>query len=497
MNAFSRIFLSLCTALLFACCSAPVSRVDSLPPIWPDYTDVTIPAGIAPMDFDIILDGAKQVYVLVEGGKGGSLKVRGREGTRFPIRRWHALTERNTGSDLNFTVAVKTSEGWLQYDDFKMHVSPYPLEDYGLVYRKFAPGYETTSRVGNYQRNIHNFHEEAIIENTAVPGQCIGCHSSNQADPASFTFHLRGSKGCTLIQQDGKRDWVVTKTDSTISNAVYSHWHPSGKFCAFSTNKISQLFWTGMHSYIEVYDSMSDIVVLDTKNYSLLHSPLLQTKDFETYPAFSADGRTLYYCSAKERKMPDQANLLRYDLCSISFDPAQRSFGSSVDTLINADAVGKSVTFPRPSFDGRFLMFTLADFGNFPINHPEADLWLMDLRSGGLRPIKEVNSPDTESFHNWSSGSHWFLFTSRRDNRLYSNIYISCIDDSGHATKPFIVPQRHPRKFYTETLKTYNVPEWTKHKIEFDAIAAAREVYSGERIHATETDGTTGASITK
>ena len=41
------------------------------PDIFPDYTDVTIPARIAPMNFDVNYPDAEQVYVKVTGSKEG------------------------------------------------------------------------------------------------------------------------------------------------------------------------------------------------------------------------------------------------------------------------------------------------------------------------------------------------------------------------------------------------------------------------------------------
>lgn len=80
--------------------------------------------------------------------------------------------------------------------------------------------------------------------------------------------------------------------------------------------------------------------------------------------------------------------------------------------------MGKSVSFSRPSYDGKYLMFTMSDYGNFSIWHKEADLWLVDLNTGISRSLTEVNSNDVESYHNWSSNSRWFVFSSRRIDGL-------------------------------------------------------------------------------
>ena len=140
------------------------------------------------------------------------------------------------------------------------------------------------------------------------------------------------------------------------------------------------------------------------------------------------------------------------------------------------------LTFPRPSYDGKWLMYGVTDFGNFPVNHAEADLWLMDLQTGATRPLHEVNSPDVDSFHNWSTDSHWFVFSSRRGDGMYTHAYLAGIDDQGHATKPFLLPQRNPKKFYRLMLDSYNCPDFTKEKVQFDARNASRECLDNERI---------------
>jgi hypothetical protein len=361
-------------------------------------------------------------------------------------------------------------------------VSKFPLNDYGMTYRKFAPGYETYSKIGIYQRNIHNFDEESILEGTLLPGQCMGCHTANATSPDQFLFHLRGKHGATVVQQNGQRKWLETKTDKTIGRTAYSYWHPSGEYIAHSNNLIHQLFWTGNNErYIEVYDEASDVVVHKVSTDEFLLNPLLRTEDFETYPVFSSDGKTLYFCSAPKVQVPAQAEDLHYNLCAIAFDKDTESFGDQVDTLINASAVGKSVTFPRPSYDGRWILYSYADFGNFPINHKEADLWLMDLKDGSTHPLERANSPYTESFHNWSSDSHWILFASRRGDSLYSCIYVAEIDENGNASKPFLLPQKDPA-FYHKTLFTFNVPDFTKEKVDFKIRGAFKEAFSDERI---------------
>lgn len=470
-------------SLALVSCSRETVLREELPNIFPDYIGVTIPSGIAPLNFDLPEEYSK-VYAKVSDSRGNSITAKGRY-AGFNVKKWHRFTQANAGDTLIVRVAGLKEGRWEQFRSFMIFVSEYPLEDYGVTYRKFAPGYETYSKIGIYQRNIHNFDEDPILEGSMLPGQCMGCHTANATSADQFLFHLRGKHGATVVQTHGQRKWLETKTDSTLAKAVYSYWHPSGEYVAHSTNLINQLFWTGKNErYIEVYDSASDIYIHNVEDDQLILCPQLSTKDFETYPAFSSDGKTLYFCSAPKVDVPAQAEDIHYNLCSISFDKDTETFGNKVDTLINAVAMGKSVTFPRPSYDGRWILYSYADFGCFPINHKDADLWMLDLQDGTTHPLERANSSYCESFHNWSSDSHWILFASRRGDSLYSRIYIAQIDEDGNASKPFLLPQEDP-DFYHKTLFTFNVPDFTKDKVDFKVRRAYGEAFSDQRTQVT------------
>jgi len=319
--------------------------------------------------------------------------------------------------------------------------------------------------MGIYQRNITNFKEETIIDNRLLPGNCMNCHSFNANNPNQMVFHLRGNIGATILVKDGKALKLNTKAEETISNCVYPYWHPSGKYIAFSVNSISQVFHSVSEKRIEVMDSKSDLVIYDIAANKLITSKLISSEEsFETFPTFTADGKTLIFCSAKRRTLPDDYNRVKYSLCKISFDEFSGTFGDRVDTLVSSYMTGKSVSFPRPSGNGKFLMFTMSDYGNFSIWHKEADLYLLNLKDGTVKPIRAANSDNTESYHSWSSGSNWFVFSSRRIDGLYTRPYIAWLNENGDASKPFLLPQKDP-DFYDNCLRSFNIPEFVTEKV--------------------------------
>jgi hypothetical protein len=92
-----------------------------------------------------------------------------------------------------------------------------------------------------------------------------------------------------------------------------------------------------------------------------------------------------------------------------------------------------------------------------------------------------VNSDRSESLHNWSIGSRWFLFTSRRDDGLYTRVYFSCLDNSGKTTKPFLLPQRNPKQYYRRSFYSFNTPDFTSRRIQTDARTVGRQIEGDQR----------------
>jgi len=442
---------------------SPAEISKEKPTLYPDYIGVTIPATIAPLNFKVKEDYTS-IDAVIEGHNTAPIHVQDAKEICVPADKWAKMLSDSKSDSLRITVSIKQHDKWKQYAPFSIYVNATPI-DYGLVYRLIAPGYEVYSKMGIYQRNISNFDQSPVIENTLIPGSCVNCHSFRQSNPKDMSFHIRGKIGGTVLISDGKTNLLNTKTDKTMSNFVYPFWHPSGKYVAYSVNNTHQVFHEARGKRVEVGDAASDVVVYDIKNNKAISCKLLmQDSIFETFPSFSADGRTLYFCSAKHQKMPAQYSQVRYNLCSIAFNPDNGTFGDRIDTVFNANAIQKSVTFPRPSPDGKFILFTLVDYGNFSIWHKEADLYLLDLKTGNTRRMDEVNSDDTESYHSWSSNSRWFVFSSRRMDGLYTRPFIAYLDENGKAGKPFLLPQKDT-EYYDRLLFSFNIPEFITEKV--------------------------------
>ena len=481
-----KILYTLLSLLLFSACAtetvSDAKQENVLPDIYPDYLGVTIPVNVAPLNFNLTDEKALRIDALITDRHGHNLHSQGEETVDFDLDDWHTLLTHNSGDSLIVTVSAKYADGWHTYLPFPIYVSPDSI-DYGICFRLIAPGYEVWSKMGIYERDLSSFDEHPLIENTQFEG-CVNCHSFNRGNPADLSLHIRGPHGATLLRQNGGPLAAYnTKTDQTLGFCVYPYWHPSGRYIAYSTNATSQLFHNADPNRIEVFDTASDLQVYDVEKNELLLSPIIkQDSVYETFPVFSADGRSLYFCAANA--IPEgshQLDSIHYNLCRIDFDPATGNFGSRIDTIVNAKALNKSVSFPRPSYDGRFLCYTLADYGQFSIWHHEADLYLLDLTTGESRPMTGANSEDTESFHNWSTNSRWLVLSSRRDDGLFTRPYFCHVDGKGIVTKAFMLPQRNPRRFYRNRFLSFNVPDFIIRPTCFDGRQASRIINEKSR----------------
>ena len=454
--------------LILASCTAKVPStavdVDTLPCIYPDYTDVTIPVNIAPLTFE--LDEAADEMVARYAFDDEEIVCGGK--MQPALDRWRELTAKACGSAIQVDVYARHGSEWTHYKPFNLFVSPDSIDPW-LSYRLIPPSYIGFEALTISQRCLENYDEQVIYDNmlcnTETNGQCINCHSYQQYDPRRFQFHARQNHGGTVITYDGAIKKVNMQSDSLLSAGVYPAWHPWLKLIAYSTDKTFQRFHTTDRNKVEVYDIESDLIVYDVERNEVTNIEN-QAGVFEVFPAWSPDGKSLYYCSAQSsagdstktsNKTTINTRKLKYNIFRKSFDPDTRRFGPR-QLVFSADSLGCSAALPRLSPDGRYLLFTMSAYGYFFIWHHDADLWLMDLQAGTARPLEEANSPDTESYHTWSSNGRWIVFSSRRDDGVFTRPFFAHIEADGHAAKPFELPAADPHH-HREFMKCYNIPE--------------------------------------
>ena len=443
-----------------ACSHAPkdVVELDTLPPIYPDYCNVTIPENIAPLNFLLRAD-CEAIEV-----KAGELVLNasGNEAV-FDIDDWKTLMQQSSGKEIEVTITALVNGTWKQYKSFRWQVVGDRVDPY-LTYRLIEPDYEIWNHVQIQQRCVENFEVNALGHYEQLENRCMNCHTYANQDPQLSMMYVRGPGGGAILNSNGELQKL------NIPGSVYFGFSPTGRYITYSTQKIIPAFHSLASKRLEVYDAASNVFVADMQEHRVISSPLLSDSlKFETFPTFSPDGKYIYYCAADTVSLPRDIKNLQYSLVRIPFDETTGTIGTQVDTLFSQ----RSVCHPRISPDGRYLLYTVADYGTFPIWHPEADLQMINLQTGAIDSLSIVNSEKSDTYHSWSSNSRWFVFASKRDDGLYGKPYFCYVDSQGKAHKPFCLPQQHPT-FYDNNLKSFNAPELGKGKVPFDVHDVAK-----------------------
>jgi hypothetical protein len=449
----------LSAAFLFSCARSPGIRdfqeIHQCPYIFPEYNEVVIPPNIAPLNF-VIREAGKRYRVDVRGSGKTAFSIESSSPViRYRMKKWKRILSENKGAEITMDVYVKNRSGrWLKYRPLRLKVAEEEIDSH-LTYRLINVGYVLWRKMGTYQRNLTNFDEDPIMLNRNTQGNCINCHTYCKNDPQKMVFHMRGKISGTIIYTGDSAFKINSKTPYTMSAAVYPSWHPGGQHIAFSVD-ITRQWFHGVDKRNEVFDQASDLVIFDIKKDMLTTSPSVSTKSRETLPCWSPDGKYLYFCSAPASSDTLKYDAIRYDLVRIPYNTQTNEWGR-IDTILRSRQFGKSITLPRISPDGKYLMFCLASHGYFTVYNKTSELYILNLETMQVYPFP-YNSNDVDSYHAWSANGRWFVFTSKRLDGLCARPFIAYFDKSGKAFRPFVMPQKDPR-FYDSFLNNYNVPE--------------------------------------
>lgn len=456
--------------VILACCRLLALEAQAEMSVWPDYLGVTMPPNVAPLNFRVKgVEGAIRAEMRAPDGRTLVTAASGDGVVAWPLKKWREFLASTVGQAVE--LSVQSADARLVVTNV---VSAHPLDRF-LTYRLISPSYRNFREMGIYRRDLTTYSETRIYNNLRVgTGQCVNCHTYNQGRADEYLFHLRGKKGGTRIVSRHHGTFTADlQADWMFAPAQYPAWHPSGDFVAFSVNETKQAFYADNPDRIEVFDLRSDLALYDLATREIL--PIETTNEIlETFPTWSPDGTRLYTARARTslRDMSgtkdDRFNRIQpmlkdiyYDLAVRRFDLKTRRF-SEPETVIDGQESRLSVTQPRLSPDGRWLVFTVGPYGSFHVWHKAADLWMLDLETRTIRRLDELNGSDSESYHCFSHDGRWLVFSSRRDDGTFTRPYFAAFDaKTGRFSKPFLLPVEHPDDHFRR-MKSYNIPEFSE-----------------------------------
>jgi hypothetical protein len=452
------------------------AAVNRLPAVDPDYTGITIPPNIGPMNFTV-RDSGTEYFVRLSSDRGPAVVLFSKDARiRIPQKQWSALLSQNAGGRLRIAVYARGRDNlWRAFTAIEDSIAVDKIDPY-VMYRTLSVLYNYSRDICIYQRDIRTNRETEVLNALNFFPGCVNCHTLYNHGARKALLHVRTQDyGNSALVIDGSS---VTKINTKLG---YSTWHPNGRLAVCSINKVNQCFHSTWKDPRDAFDLTSGLVVYDAVKRRIVTVPqIFQEKALETWPCWSPDGRYLYFSSGPipwtdfKTIPPDGLENVRYSLLRIPYDETKDSWGT-IDTVLSAGKTGLSMTQPRISPDGKFLVFCMHRYGPSPYLQRSSDLYLMNLATKSYSRMP-VNSDEAESWHGWSSNGRWMVFTSKRIDGVLGRVYFCRVDGTGAASKPFLMPQKDP-DFYASFIKSYNVPEFSREPFgvsQADLVAAVK-----------------------
>ena len=500
MNIKNIRYIALTAIFLFAACTPkwPQQTEVAQQPLclMPNYQDgLEIPCNIAPLIFSLP-DSITTAYIHVRSSSAEKVFKTDND-VCFPLKFWKQLTsyaQSGKQDTIEIRMAARgTSDIYRGYPPIRWIVLPHPIDPY-LTYRLLLSidGFNSANANGQNlmelrERNLENFDEKVLLSNDNMERNCFNCHASpDNAQKMLITLRSPSNGSLFFDQENVKRivlppaeKWKSSLPDSLRMplTLVYPSWHPNKKWIAFSTSIFGIAGFMPSHRvYVDILDSACNIVLYNAQtNQITLNSALWTTSFEETWPAWSSDGKWLYFCRTAVFP-PDSIRLyseweeriqhIYFDLCRIGFDAETGIFSDTVQTILKGSP-GVSYAMPRISPDGKSMLVCRSLFNSIPY-HALGDLVYVDLENLDSAPGDEatesvptnpadiLNSPDCESWHDWSRNSRWVVFGSKRQNGHYQLPYLAYFDGKRFGL-PFLLPQKNPQ-FYRTNMRIFNLP---------------------------------------
>ncbi len=440
-------------------------EVDRRPRIEPDYTDAVMPPNIAPLNF-LVREPGTAYHVSISSEQGTPVEVFSRKpAIQIAERPWHTLLEQNRGRELRIDIFVKGESGqWNHFQSITNQIAEEDIDRF-LVYRKMHPTHlRVKGEISIHFRDLTGFRESLLLSGKSTDNACVNCHSfaANRSD--KMLMGVRSPTfGVGTLLVDG------TAVHEIGTKFGYTSWHPSGRMAVYSVNNLPMFYHSSRNEVRDTVDLDSFLACYFNDSKKIGVEPNLARKEhLENWPAWSGDGKHLYFCSAPVLWPKDTPNppllydQVKYSLMRVSYDLDANRWGK-LETVLSAKDTGRSIAMPRCSPDGRWLSFCMCDYGYFPAWQENSDLYLLDLAArdeAGKHPYRrlEINSDLSESWQTWSSNSRWLVFSSKRLHGVFTRLFISYVGPDGTVHKPIVLPQRNPA-FYESCLLTFNTPE--------------------------------------
>jgi tetratricopeptide (TPR) repeat protein len=408
---------------------------------------------------------------------------------------WEEIKEDANLGDFSFTVISKnedknaTNSGRVQFSFSADSVGAEIF--FRAVTLPFSYAVKNVHTIEWYMGSVKGGKPRKMLHNLPV---CGNCHSFSRGNPLlAMDVDYGNDKGSYAITE--AKDTSYLKPENIISWSYYKKDERNPTF-----GLLSQIAPNGQYVLSTIKDLSVFVAVDSNLAYSQLFFPIkgvigiynMKTKSFselegandpkyvQSNPSWSPDSKNVVFAKTEayvsERVKNAGRALLhvddikeftrgekkfKYSLYSIAFNDGK---GGKAQPIKGASFNGKSNYFPKYSPDGKWIVFCQAE--NFMLLQPDSRLYIMP-SEGGVPREMNCNMDGMNSWHSWSPNSRWLIFSSK-NRGLYTQLYLTHIDQNGNDSPPILLENLQFEK------RAANIPEFFPGKAsDFKAIKDA------------------------
>jgi hypothetical protein len=312
---------------------------------------------------------------------------------------------------------------------------------------------------------LFSFDQKAPKTLLEFGGTCVGCHSYS---PNSAYFNIKRGTERKLVMARHSNQKFEFNPLKQLEKREFSFFAitRTGRYAVFVVNAFGGL--TVKKTLVEPFDFpyfSADIFCYDVEKDTFTSlKGASDPKFIEDMPFFSPDGKYLLF-TRYGYVMKDQImSIPSMDLYKVPFNDGK---GGDPIPIKNASFNNKHQYFPRYAPNGKWISFCRGDAQKGVYARKSSDIYLLSADENTVTRLNLNMDNTMDSWHDWSSDSHWLLFSSNREKSSLTALYLVYIDDNGKDYPPAKLvgyknmkvntPQFVPKDLSIESVKNLNL----------------------------------------
>jgi hypothetical protein len=313
---------------------------------------------------------------------------------------------------------------------------------------------------------------------------CASCHQvTDNGKRISMEMNYQNDSGAQFIAGVSEKIKLsgpdfMTWSDFPKSDilpktrGLFGRVSPSGKYIVSTVNEISYAALTNELAFCQLMFPTYGILAcykVEEKIFQALKGAN-DVNFIQTNPSWSPDEKQIVFARSETRNEyhEDIAHIkthiedcgieelnrrfpIQFDIWKVPFNNGE---GGTPHPLKGASNNGKSNYYPRFSPDGKWIVYTRSKTGI--MLQPDSELYIVSSEGGKARKMR-CNRKLFNSWHSWSANSRWLLFSSKV-NSMYTEIFITHIDENGNDSPPVCLSR------FSGTNMASNLPEFVNPK---------------------------------